>query len=224
MKMIMYTSASTAKTNSSGLPEGVSSILSECRKNNRAHDISGAVYYRQGRFLQMIEGESKKVNQLMINILKDRRHEGCVILVETGIKERTFPKWQCQLDMCLERDVYLRQFLIRYSSELKAMDEQSTKSFKHFFTKKAFLSNQEKTSTAAIDVFGNESIMLNKVPELPAEGATTLTQKVCGMLSQNPLSVEEIVEEFGVNKRDEILLVLKNLNNKGLLEFGGAHA
>ena len=66
--------------------------------------------------------------------------------------------------------------------------------------------------------------MLNNVPELPAEGTTTLTQKLCGMLSQSPLSVEEIVEEFGVNKRDEILLVLKNLNNKGLLEFGGAHA
>jgi len=87
MKLIMYSSIATAKPHATGMPSGLSSIVSECRQNNPVYDISGALYYSHGRYLQIIEGESVKIDDLMDNILKDQRHEQCLIQVDTKIKK-----------------------------------------------------------------------------------------------------------------------------------------
>jgi len=117
MKIIMYTSVATEQPRGLGMPSGLSSVVIECRKNNPVYDISGALYHRLGRYLQIIEGESTNIDRLMTNILTDPRHEQCQIQLETTIKNRVFPKWQCQLSMAINRDLYFKKFLTQYSSD-----------------------------------------------------------------------------------------------------------
>ena len=135
MKLVMYTSSAVAQSNTTGTPADLSSIVSECRKNNPIHGITGALYYRDRRYLQIIEGDSRKVDHLMGNILNDSRHQQCIIQIDTEVKKRVFPKWQCQLNMRVERDIYLRQFLVSYADHLQKMNKQQKEASNHFFKK-----------------------------------------------------------------------------------------
>jgi len=189
MKLIMYTSTATAQS-SAFVPAGLSTIARACRENNPSYGISGALYYRYGQYLQIIEGEPKTVNQLMRNILKDRRHEKCLIHVETLIHKRTYPKWQCQLSMIIERDPYLRQFLTQYSDKLNSTNTQMTAALDHFFKK--------------------------QIPK-----RTSSVKKKTEVIVEEPHSVDQLVNKYGEDKRDEILVSLKNLNNQGLIQFVG---
>lgn len=222
MKLIMYTSTATAQSSVS-VPADLFPIARTCRENNPNYDITGGLYYRYGQYLQIIEGEPKSVNQLMRNILKDRRHEKCFIHVETIINKRIYPKWQCQLSMVIERDPYLRRFLTQFSDKLQSPNAEMEGSLNHFFKKQTpQRSNNikaKKITTTPVDVFGCEVMSLTRLPDFSLPGVTFLMMKLCHLLAKKPHSVDQLIVEYGEDKRDEILVSLKNLNNQGLIQF-----
>jgi hypothetical protein len=55
--------------------------------------ITGLLLYKQGLFLQVIEGEESLVRQLYTLISMDRRHHSLLVIDEWSIAARTFPDW-----------------------------------------------------------------------------------------------------------------------------------
>jgi len=217
MKLIMYSSTAVIQSKLS-VPTGLSPIVNLCRKNNPIHSIGGALYYRYGRYLHIIEGETKKIDQLMSNILKDSRHKNCLITLETKISQRIYPHWQCQLNMVVKRDIYLRKFLAQYSNQLKSMDYEMAVGFNHFF-KKDFSIPISPAMTMPSDVFGSNVLSLDSLPDVTSTGATLLMMNLCRLLIKHPCSVDQLVNEYGEDKRCDILVALKSLNSQGLLQF-----
>jgi len=177
MKLIMYASTAVTERNVAGTPTGLLSIVSECRKNNPIYGITGALYYRHRKYLQIIEGESRKIDHLMSKILSDSRHKQCIIQIDTEVKKRVFPKWQCQLNMIVERDIYLRQFLVSYSDHLQKMNKQQKEAFNHFF-KKETPRYSDKPKAKLVNVFGNELIQL-ATRDLPKSDYSPFIMKMC---------------------------------------------
>ena len=177
MKLVMCTSSAVTQSNKTGTPADLSSIVSECRKNNPINDITGALYYRDRRYLQIIEGDSRKVDHLMGNILNDFRHQQCIIQIDTEIKKRVFPKWQCQLNMIVERDIYLRQFLVSHIDLLRKMNQQQKEAFSHFFKKKT-PRYSDKPKAKLVNVFGNELIHLT-AKDLAESDFSPFVMKLC---------------------------------------------
>ena len=66
-------------------------FLNEARKANRTNDVSGMMLYIGGCFLQLLEGETTKVDIVCRKIFQDKR-EMRMILREP-IAEREFPEW-----------------------------------------------------------------------------------------------------------------------------------
>ncbi len=67
-----------------------------CNKSagcNQQLDITGYLYYRDGKFIQYLEGEELKVSGLMSRILKDSRHNVTQVIQEEGRTQRRFPNW-----------------------------------------------------------------------------------------------------------------------------------
>lgn len=222
MKLIMYSSTALTQSDSFGLPSALSAIVKTCQDKNSTYGISGAFYYAHGRYLQIIEGERNAVDNLMANILKDDRHENCLIQLDIVIKNRVFPRWQCQLALIPSRDSYLRKFLTDYSQQLDAMSPASKAALKLLFKKPT---PRQKTSIASLnthcslDVFGSEVISLTELPDFNKLSLSPLMVNLCRLLVRQPHSVEQLVSEYGVGKRDEILTLLRDLNHEGLLEF-----
>jgi hypothetical protein len=68
-------------------------LLAQSRATNAAHGLTGLLVHREGRFLQLIEGEEDDVRERMAAILADDRHGRIATLMEERITERQFPDW-----------------------------------------------------------------------------------------------------------------------------------
>jgi hypothetical protein len=68
-------------------------LLEKCISNNRPRDITGMLLYKDGNFMQVVEGEEKAVRATHNIIAKDPRHRGLITLLQGFVPERQFPDW-----------------------------------------------------------------------------------------------------------------------------------
>jgi hypothetical protein len=68
-------------------------LLNNCRENNAQLGITGMLLYKDGNFMQVLEGEEEAVSKLAAKIHKDSRHKGMITLYKGFSGERQFPDW-----------------------------------------------------------------------------------------------------------------------------------
>ena len=68
-------------------------LLAECHEYNEVNGITGMLLYKEGNFMQAIEGEEQEVLRLFEKISKDPRHTGIISLVQGQQDKREFPGW-----------------------------------------------------------------------------------------------------------------------------------
>jgi hypothetical protein len=66
-------------------------LLKKSREKNTAAGVTGILLYRDGNFMQVLEGEEKAVRATYARILRDPRHHGAFVLKEGRTEERQFP-------------------------------------------------------------------------------------------------------------------------------------
>lgn len=86
---IIYASSATRKFSEAELVE----LLKKSRENNSRLGITGMLLYKDGNFIQVLEGEKSAVQMLFKKINADPRHKGVLILLQETIEERQFPDW-----------------------------------------------------------------------------------------------------------------------------------
>jgi hypothetical protein len=69
-------------------------LLQVARQNNQRSDVTGMLLYRDGNFLQVLEGPAPAVDALIDKIKRDTRHHGLILMSRRGIEERQFSDWQ----------------------------------------------------------------------------------------------------------------------------------
>lgn len=68
-------------------------LLATCRANNEALGISGMLLYKDGNFMQALEGEEQQVRALNAKISRDPRHRGMMVLLQEHQAQRSFAGW-----------------------------------------------------------------------------------------------------------------------------------
>ena len=66
-------------------------LLETARRNNAGVGVTGMLVYRDGNFMQVIEGEDDAIQRLHDKIQHDPRHGGLITLLTQRIPERHFP-------------------------------------------------------------------------------------------------------------------------------------
>ena len=74
------------------IPE-LDTLLEVSRHNNQPAGITGMLLYKDGHFMQALEGSQKAVREVLARIAADPRHGRIVTLTETWANEREFPDW-----------------------------------------------------------------------------------------------------------------------------------
>ncbi len=90
MHMICYISKYTGLDN---ITEVLADIRKTAKEHNQAAMITGVLFFHEGQFLQVIEGEEGRLRKLMANIEKDPRHTDVDVLIDTEVKKRGFNNW-----------------------------------------------------------------------------------------------------------------------------------
>ena len=68
-------------------------LLDKCISNNRPRDVTGLLLYKDGQFMQVLEGEEKIVRAVHNIIEADHRHRGLTTLFQGLTPGRQFPGW-----------------------------------------------------------------------------------------------------------------------------------
>jgi hypothetical protein len=98
---IVYTSTASESFNEAHLVD----VLIRSRRNNKRLALSGMLLYRDGMFLQVIEGPDDALRDRMAIIASDPRHSTVRVLLEEEISERMFPAWTMgHVEMADEED------------------------------------------------------------------------------------------------------------------------
>ena len=89
MIYIAYCSAAVQLMDSVALVD----LLKVARANNARDGITGMLLYRDGSFMQVLEGETTSVQRAYQKILGDLRHRNVIKLAQGEISERSFADW-----------------------------------------------------------------------------------------------------------------------------------
>ncbi|HEX2776328.1 MAG TPA: BLUF domain-containing protein [Candidatus Acidoferrales bacterium] len=89
MIQLVYVSSSTKPFTKDELIQ----LLDKSRQNNKKLGITGMLLYKDGDFMQALEGDETKVHALSAQIAKDPRHSRVTTLLEAPCSTREFPDW-----------------------------------------------------------------------------------------------------------------------------------
>lgn len=73
--------------------DDLKTLLQKSREKNHRLDLTGMLLYKDGNFMQLLEGPEDVVMSLYSVIERDARHRGVLIVLRREIQERVFPDW-----------------------------------------------------------------------------------------------------------------------------------
>ncbi len=68
-------------------------LMRKSSGNNAKRNITGMLLFKDGNFMQVLEGPESAVKEVHAIISKDPRHKGLITLLKGQQKERQFPTW-----------------------------------------------------------------------------------------------------------------------------------
>jgi hypothetical protein len=74
-------------------PHELRDLLQRCNRNNRQRDVTGMLLYKDGNFMQVLEGEESAVMAVHRTIGRDSRHRGMITLLQGMTPGRQFSAW-----------------------------------------------------------------------------------------------------------------------------------
>lgn len=89
MISVTYVSAATALFR----PSELLSLLQRYRKNNERLGLTGMLLFKNGNFMQILEGDEQPLRDVYRKIALDNRHSSVVKLLDHPIPHRQFQGW-----------------------------------------------------------------------------------------------------------------------------------
>lgn len=112
LRQVIYTSTGVQKFTDDELY----AILESSRRHNLENDITGALFFLEGNFLQLFEGAEAEVEETFGRIKADKRHTGLITLVDEPVDERLFNDWQMGFVQCDESILGAHEDLFRFAN------------------------------------------------------------------------------------------------------------
>jgi hypothetical protein len=74
--------------------QNLADIMAVSKPKNMVLGITGVLFYMEGKYLQILEGEENNVRAIMADIEKDSRHQNLEYLIDTKTEKRGFYDWK----------------------------------------------------------------------------------------------------------------------------------
>lgn len=89
MYFLIYVSIATVSFSTAELID----LLQHARRNNEKANVTGMLLFKDGNFMQILEGEERVVKALAAKISRDPRHSKMITMLEGPLAEREFENW-----------------------------------------------------------------------------------------------------------------------------------
>jgi hypothetical protein len=106
MKMALVSLVYVSFANDKNLSEiELGEILTKARENNQKLNVTGMLLYRNGFFIQALEGEESVVMPLYEKIKQDPRHRSVLQIFKNNVRNRSFEDWSMGFQYVENRDL-----------------------------------------------------------------------------------------------------------------------
>lgn len=95
---VLYTSTARVEFDEAMLAD----LLAASRSSNERLEVTGMLLYRRGRFVQVLEGSSAAVDDVLNRIRADDRHSDVRVLIEEPLAQRVFADWSMGYELIKE--------------------------------------------------------------------------------------------------------------------------
>jgi hypothetical protein len=103
-------------------------ILMQARALNERHQVTGALVYGNGQFMQLIEGEASVIRNLYERIAGDPRHQHVFKLADQPIERRSFAEWSMAFGQPPAEEFQELKGLVGYMSQEQLTHQIETSS------------------------------------------------------------------------------------------------
>lgn len=86
--------------------EQLDELFYQSVKNNETNEITGVLLYKEGTFIQILEGEDQILSDMLKVIERDKRHNNIMIVLDRIITKRLFTNFKTGLST-LNNDLHL---------------------------------------------------------------------------------------------------------------------
>jgi hypothetical protein len=137
MISITYVSSATRSFSTVDLAK----LLEAWRINNAARGVTGMLLFKDGNFMQVIEGEEANVRGLYEKLHLEPRHTGMLKLLEEKIDVRFFQDWSMGFENLDEKDLggvpgYLDYRDVSFLSQIFASQPSRAKKLLEMFRRR----------------------------------------------------------------------------------------
>lgn len=210
MKCISYISKVATPLNGISIPVALSEIFSIARRNNKIHDITGVLSYRNGYYIQALEGPKESVDQLFAQINLDSRHRDVALVLDTTITKRSFPLWSMKLFQALNENIDFIKLMQDNEDKILPLSHSNEKAFKLFYDK-------DFASGNSIQSFNNKSLRLIAWPDLTVMKPSPVLIELSARLTRNTYTYRELLESKEFGTQQQLDKILHKLNSFDIL-------
>lgn len=210
MKCIAYVSRTTANERGITLPAGLSNIVQMSRKRNPAAQITGILSYRQGQYVQVLEGPALEVDNLMAKVTADPRHKDLWVFISERVIERSFDSWGVSIFDFIDQGPIFKTFIEHHQQTLNAFTNEQKKRLQAFI-------HLDNTNTVAAHHYDGKYLRLLAWPDLNRTSQPQLIMSLCVKLTKKPYAFDSLVasEEFGTYQ--QVTDIIKDFESLGIL-------
>jgi hypothetical protein len=134
MQLVMYISDYARSLDH--LNDDLRDILQTSQINNSAQDITGVLFFDNGKFIQILEGNVNNLDALMGHIQQDERHKNVKLLINEPIEKREILDWNMKAFDLAEHDAQdwalLEELRDAYLKTFKVSSKQISSWVQHF--------------------------------------------------------------------------------------------
>ena len=109
---------------------GLMELMHSFQANNLQTGITGVLLYKNGNFIQLLEGAGEAVSALYARITRDCRHYNCIQIFDRPAENRLFPDWSMgfrpQNTMSTVEQGAISQFLALVNTSRPQSDDTTT--------------------------------------------------------------------------------------------------
>ena len=210
MKCIAYVSRVPIKDRSIRMPTGLSDIVRVASKHNPELQITGIISYREGQYLQVLEGPSAEVDKLMTKIGSDPRHEDIWVFLDKNVTERSFSNWGVSVFNFVDQGAFFDTFIEKNSAVLNSFDEHYTRRIQPFFDTK-------KPEAILQETYEGKSLKLLAWPDLNNESQPQMIMNLCVKLTKKPYPFDALVASGEFGSSSQVTQMIKGFEQAGIL-------
>lgn len=218
MRLFLYVSKATELHRLSG-------ILNRAKTNNRHYGITGIMSYKQGFYLQAIEGSDTQVNDLVNNIRQDPRHNDMQTILDVETDHRYFTGWAMNLSPLLSRNREFKSMMADMACKLLKLPasvkmradvffkEQSAKSVPRSIEQQA---RRKPVNKPGLGVLGYE---VTHWPNFNRLQASPQMLTLCGTLLNSPTSYVQLKKQMIFADEEALKESLRQIREAGCLNL-----